>query len=99
MYCIVNGQLSMYAQEWATKLAREGKFQHRTDRKYGENLYCFWSSSPQHVSAQDACDSWYSEIKDYRFGQENQDIMRTGILYITYTILLWCVYNVYFVHH
>ena len=88
MYCIVNGQLCTYAKEWASKLAREGRFEHRTNNKYGENLQCMWSSSPQQVSAKNACDAWYAEIKDYRFGQERQDIMRTGILCITYTIPL-----------
>jgi hypothetical protein len=85
MYCIVNGQLCNYAQEWATKLAREGRFEHRPPpRKYGENLYCMWSSDPQHsVTAKDACDSWYSEIKDYRFGQESHHIMKIGISHIT----------------
>ena len=86
MYCIVNGQLCSYAKEWATKLAREGRFQHRTANQYGENLYCKWSSNPQPVSAKEACDSWYSEIKDYRFGQ--QSMGSAGILYITYTIYL-----------
>jgi len=86
MYCIVNGQICNYAKEWATKLAREGKFEHRQAGKYGENLFCSWSSSPQTVSAKAACDCWYSEVKDYRFGQQNMG--KSGILCITYTILL-----------
>jgi hypothetical protein len=97
MYCILNGQLCNYAKEWATKLAREGRFEHRSNNKYGENLYCMWSSSPRHVSGKDACDSWYSEIKDYNFGQERQDIGRTGTCFIyhtynTFVIFLPCTF-------
>jgi hypothetical protein len=83
MYSIVYGQLCVYATEWAKKLAREGKFQHRPNNKYGENLHSKWSSSPQPPSAKEACDYWYSEIKDYSFGQ--QTMGSSGILHITHT--------------
>lgn len=76
----LNRQLCVYAKHWAENLAREDRFEHRPPpRQYGENLYCLWSSNPQHnVSAKDACDSWYSEIRDYKYGQESQGILRTG---------------------
>ena len=36
-----------YAQEWANKLAKENRFEHRSNSSYGENLYCTWSSNPK----------------------------------------------------
>jgi hypothetical protein len=83
MYSIVYGQLCSCATVWATFLASEGINQHHTDNQYGENLYYMWSSSSEPPSAKDVCDSWYSEIKDYSFGQ--QDAGSSGILYITHT--------------
>ncbi len=40
-------QLTAYAQEWADKLARTERFEHRQDNQYGENLYSSWSSNPK----------------------------------------------------
>jgi len=37
------------------------------NNKYGENLYMFIGSSAQE-QAQRSVDRWYSEIKDYNFG-------------------------------
>ena len=45
-YCLFL-QLSKFAQEWADKLARENRFDHRPNNQYGENLYCSWSSNPK----------------------------------------------------
>lgn len=68
-------ELAKYAQAWADELAKKDKFEHRTERKYGENLYCSSSSDPSHVaSAADACASWYSEIKDHAFGAEPRSL-------------------------
>lgn len=67
--------MAKYAQEWADELAKKDKFEHRTERKYGENLYCSFSSDPKHVAtAADACASWYSEIKDHTFGTEPRSL-------------------------
>jgi len=64
-------KLCDYAQEWADKLAKEDRLQHRTNNKYGENLYSSWSSDPKaKVSTKEAMESWYSEIAKYTFGQE-----------------------------
>ncbi|XP_076352378.1 Golgi-associated plant pathogenesis-related protein 1-like [Tachypleus tridentatus] len=64
-------ELCSYAQVWANHLAKTDSFQHRTDRKYGENIYMSWSSNPTaQISGKIPVDSWYSEIKDYTFGKE-----------------------------
>ncbi len=38
-------QLCAFAQDWAETLAKTGRFDHRPDCKYGENLFCSWSSN------------------------------------------------------
>lgn len=79
MYFAVIGQLCSYAREWAKTLAREDRFGHRPDGRYGENIYCMWSSDPQqNVTAKDACQSWYKEIKDFTFGAEPR-VLKSGI--------------------
>lgn len=37
-------ELSDDAQRWAEKLAEMDKLNYRQNSKYGENLYCLWSS-------------------------------------------------------
>ncbi|XP_067001116.2 uncharacterized protein [Anabrus simplex] len=71
----LNKQLCNYAKEWAKAMAKENSFGHRPDGKYGENIYCMWSSDSQHtVTAKDACQSWYKEIKDHQFGAEPRQL-------------------------
>ncbi|GFV83408.1 transposable element Tcb2 transposase [Trichonephila clavipes] len=41
--------LCAYAREWANNLAATDSFKHRTERKYGENIFMKWSSDPNHV--------------------------------------------------
>jgi len=67
-----------YAQDWAETLIRENKFQHRSDSKYGENLYSSWSSRPKKVSGSVAVESWYAEVEHYTFGQEPRGGPTTG---------------------
>jgi len=77
--------LCSYAKEWAKTLAREDRFGHRPDGKYGENIYCMWSSDPQqNVTAKDACQSWYKEIKDFTFGAEPR-VLKSG----HFTQMIW----------
>lgn len=43
--------------------------QHRSNNRYGENIYaCFGKTG---VTGAEVVQSWYSEIKDYRFGESN----------------------------
>lgn len=53
-------------------MARTGTFEHRPQRKYGENIYMSYSSDPSHVeSGRMSVDSWYSEIKNHNFGSDS----------------------------
>ncbi|XP_077511753.1 Golgi-associated plant pathogenesis-related protein 1-like [Amblyomma americanum] len=64
-------QMNRYAQAWAYRLAKTGQFKHRRQRKYGENIYMSYSSDPSARLAgqgKKAVDSWYSEIKFYKYG-------------------------------
>ncbi|XP_055631777.1 Golgi-associated plant pathogenesis-related protein 1-like [Toxorhynchites rutilus septentrionalis] len=65
----LNASISQYAQEWANNLARRGTLQHRTSDQYGENLYaCFGKTE---LTGEEVVQSWYSEIKHYRYGQSS----------------------------
>ncbi len=58
--------LAVYAQEWADHLAATTcRMAHRTQRKYGENLY---QGTAGYYTAVDAAKGWESEKKDYRGG-------------------------------
>uniref|UniRef100_A0A023FG79 Putative scp gapr-1 like: scp-like extracellular protein n=1 Tax=Amblyomma cajennense TaxID=34607 RepID=A0A023FG79_AMBCJ len=64
-------QMNRYAQAWAKYLAKTGRFQHRSQRKYGENIFMSYSSDPNAKLAgqgKKAVESWYSEIKFYQYG-------------------------------
>ena len=58
--------LAAYAQDWADHLAATTcRMAHRTERKYGENLF---QGTAGHYTAVDAAKGWESEKKDYRGG-------------------------------
>ena len=58
--------LAAYAQEWADHLAATTcRIAHRTQRKYGENLF---QGTAGYYSAVDAAKGWESEKKDYPGG-------------------------------
>merc|ERR1712168_545392 len=65
----LSSELNALAQEWADHLIAEGTFEHRPNNNAGENIYMSSGRTAQD-QAQGAVDSWYSEIKDYTFGQE-----------------------------
>lgn len=61
--------ISQYAQEWANNIASRNVMQHRSNNRYGENIYaCFGKTN---LTGQEVVHSWYNEIKDYRFGESN----------------------------
>uniref|UniRef100_A0A336LPQ9 CSON000338 protein n=1 Tax=Culicoides sonorensis TaxID=179676 RepID=A0A336LPQ9_CULSO len=59
--------LCKYASEWANNLAARGVMQHRSNNKYGENIYAKYGSGPISVTGSEPVKSWYDEIKDYNF--------------------------------
>lgn len=64
-------KLCSYAKDWAEKLAKTDSFEHRQNQELGENLFCSWSSNPKaKCPGNKPVDSWYSEIKNYKFGSE-----------------------------
>ncbi|XP_042859515.1 uncharacterized protein LOC122245623 isoform X2 [Penaeus japonicus] len=71
----ISKDLNKVAKDWADTIARKDVMQHRPNGQYGENIYCAWSSNPAHqIKGSEAVDSWYSEIKDFRFGREPADL-------------------------
>lgn len=64
-------QLCKYAEEWANYLTVKGLLEHRPSSPYGENLFCCWTSLPNHrIDGREPVDSWYEEIKFHPFGRE-----------------------------
>lgn len=82
-------ELAEFAQKWADHLASEGcLMQHRPHngewaQKYGENI--FWGSASSYTPL-DASESWYSEIKEYKY-----DVVTMDNYYPTghYTQMVW----------
>jgi uncharacterized protein YkwD len=56
--------LAAYAQQWADRLAVSNLFEHRTENRYGENLY--WGQG-RAASPRDVVSSWASEVKNYNY--------------------------------
>jgi uncharacterized protein YkwD len=57
-------QLAEYAQEWADYLLASGEFKHRTDHRYGENLYAIVGAS---AKPEDVVREWASEAAQYDY--------------------------------
>src|SRR5450432_1896068 len=55
-------KLAAYAQEWAEQMAKSGKFEHRPNNPYGENLADYTSSAegPDYAAR-----LWLAEKQDY----------------------------------
>ena len=68
------------AQQWAAHLAKEDRFTYRQNSKYGENLYCLWSSDRNaKANAKDVCRAWYSEGKDFVWNIEpKKGVLKAG---------------------
>lgn len=76
-------QLANYAQEWANKLARENKFEHRKNSPYGENLA--WAGGQQ-LSPERVVNMWGEEVKDYNY---NANSCKPGKMCGHYTQIVW----------
>jgi len=82
-----SSRLAKDAEEYATKLAKSGRFVHsnknlRTDE--GENLY--WYSSTHNNPLTEASESWYDEIHSYKYRKCcGRNFGKTG----HYTQMVW----------
>ncbi|RWS28684.1 Golgi-associated plant pathogenesis-related protein 1-like protein [Leptotrombidium deliense] len=69
---VLDSKLNSLANDWAHHMANSGKFAHRDNCDYGENIYYRSFSDPSKmVTGKDAVDDWYSEISKYQFGVES----------------------------
>uniref|UniRef100_G3NGY8 Im:7150988 n=1 Tax=Gasterosteus aculeatus TaxID=69293 RepID=G3NGY8_GASAC len=62
----LNQELTASAQKWADQLLATNTMQH-SETADGENIYGMSSSAPIKPTGKEAVDSWYSEIKDYKW--------------------------------
>ncbi|KAF7658799.1 hypothetical protein LDENG_00007480 [Lucifuga dentata] len=62
----LNSDLSATAQKWADYLLSKKNLEH-SNTEDGENIYYASSSNPMKLTGKEAVDSWYSEIKDYKW--------------------------------
>ncbi len=60
-----SGQLAAFAQQWADELVARGKFVHRRNSPYGENLY---EIAGARTNPRGVVDQWAAESKNYRYG-------------------------------
>lgn len=68
-------KLNKVAKEWAETIAKKNVLQHRPNSQYGENLYCYYSPDPKfNIKGDEAVKSWYSEVKDFKYGMEPSDL-------------------------
>ncbi len=76
-----SARLAEYAQEWADRLLREGKFQHRSHPVYGENIF---EITGARASSAEVVAAWASEARDYDYRANACHRMRGH-----YTQLIW----------
>jgi pathogenesis-related protein 1 len=74
-----NCQMADYAQEWANR----GIFEHRSNNKYGENIYV---SSNGDVTLTNVVDKWVTE-RD--FWNNNTGVCKDGKICSHYTQIIW----------
>ncbi|XP_052895153.1 uncharacterized protein LOC128302382 [Anopheles moucheti] len=83
---VLDKELVRDAQQWSEILARDDRFTYRQNSKYGENLYCLWSSDRNaRPNARDVCRSWYEEVKQYVFTVEPRTAIKGG----QFTQMVW----------
>ncbi len=61
-------EMESLAQDWANQMTRTGKFDHRPNNRYGENL--FWGRGRDY-SGTDAIESWASEESGYNYANNS----------------------------
>jgi len=76
-------QLANYAQEWATQLLKENRFEHRKNNPYGENLAM---AGGQQFSPERVVTMWGEEVKDYNYSTNS---CKPGKMCGHYTQIVW----------
>lgn len=76
-------ELAKVAQDWANRLLRENRFQHRPNSKYGENLA---SAQGQQLSPARVVNMWGEEVKDYNYASNT---CKAGAMCGHYTQVVW----------
>jgi glioma pathogenesis-related protein 2 len=65
----LNRPLCKFAQIWANNIASRNVMQHRSNSKYGENIYMMGAARPPvKVTGKMPVDEWYKEIKYFALG-------------------------------
>lgn len=75
------------AQRWAERLAKLEYLEHAKKRNFGENLYMYYSSSGNVPPLKKAIKSWYSEKKNFIYGEKYW--CKSGKICGHYTQLVW----------
>jgi pathogenesis-related protein 1 len=78
-----SNQLASVAREWAASLLRSGKFSHRPNNRYGENIFEVHGSE---ASPAQVVGKWAAEAKDYN---PAKNACREGAVCGHYTQLVW----------
>uniref|UniRef100_A0A182W810 SCP domain-containing protein n=1 Tax=Anopheles minimus TaxID=112268 RepID=A0A182W810_9DIPT len=65
----LDASMCQYAQQWANYIASRNVMQHRSNNKYGENIYASFGRTK--ISGTEVVNAWYNEIRYYRFGAAN----------------------------
>jgi len=73
-------ELAAFAQQWADQLASTGKFEHRPNNSYGENIFIGSGG----YTVLDASKDWYSEKKGYTYSKIGDDLSAGH-----YTQMVW----------
>jgi pathogenesis-related protein 1 len=63
-----SSEMESLAQDWADQMTRTGKFDHRPNNRYGENL--FWGRGRDY-SGTYAIESWASEASGYNYANNS----------------------------
>lgn len=63
-----SNEMASLAQDWANQMTRTGRFEHRSNSGYGENL--FWGRGKDY-SGTEAVESWASEISNYNYANNS----------------------------
>ncbi|XP_053601616.1 uncharacterized protein LOC128670180 isoform X1 [Plodia interpunctella] len=82
---VLNKEICKVSQKWADELAKRDEMAYSLNKHYGESVYCGWSSDPNtKIRARDCVDKWYSEINQFSFGRE-PDELKSG----HFTQIVW----------